>query len=1499
MRSGLGGGPWAQAPGWRAHTATPAASRAPAPLLQSAPSARVEGACPHPHALGIDPPPAGLGPRMRAGGPGEEAALPVASHARPNVPTSRRAFLRLLASLPACLPANPVAVAVAAGARPLPMTLVALGALPARERCLDWLSKTAPRCPQLRVRVEGHGFQAACACGHACAPHLACGGGPGAAGLQEGGPLSLLRGGGWPCASEGGVTAAGQPQYREAPQVALLGASRLSCKHERHKTRDDVSLGFQAAEGDLSLWPGRDGPVSCQLLEGAALGFRLGRFQETPPSPPAGCLSVTVHPALSMRFSVLGVDLSCAEPVEPAFWKRHPDSAGLLVPYSKAPDVPVQGCAHPVAVVARAMDGGFAERLEPSVAVEGAAMETEEGPAPAPDTPGLGATEGQNPGQGPHELASPPRPEAAPIQIAGSSFCDSWISQSASFPRNQKQPGVDSPSPAASLPKSVFPPPAVQQSSKPVKVTCANCKKPLRKGQTAYQRKGSAHLFCSTTCLSAFSHKPAPKKNCTMCKKDITSMKGTIVAQVDSSESFQEFCSTGCLSSYENKQNPPKSTVKTRCTVCGKLTEIRHEVSFKNVTHKICSDHCFNRYRMANGLIMNCCEQCGDYLPNKASANHFLIIDGQQKRFCCQNCVKEYKQTHGKITCCTGCRTPCRFFDITHCIGSSGNMEPYCSTACMNSHKSKNPRPAGTGATPSCHFCKRSALPQFQATMPDGKLYNFCSSNCVAKFQTLSVQTTTNGQPAPSSNNIQLKCNYCRGSFSLKPETLEWENKVYQFCSKTCCDDYKKLHCIVTYCEYCQEEKTLHETVKFSGVKRPFCSEGCKLLFKQEFARRLGLKCVTCNYCSQMCKRGATKEIDGVVRDFCSEACSKKFTDWYYKAARCDCCKVQGNLTESVQWRAEMKHFCDQQCLLRFYCQQNEPNMSTQKGPENLPFGQGTQTQASKTAVSNQVSSVSSYSSSVVREMKNKAVLCKPLTMTKATYCKPHMQTKSCQTEEVVKTEYVPVPVPVPVYIPVPMNMYSQATPTPVTLPVPIPVPIFLPTTLDSAEKIVQTIDELKAKIPPDPREADILTMAEMIAEEDEKPGCTAVKSENEMSEGGSSDEKEEPDDSYEPDLDLENDFPRAPDPVVEELDSAFMLPLVLGEESEEKPQPQVKKKGHKRRLVSDNSHVVRPDTPDNSFALKSTYGVNAWKRWASTAAESTEDEKAKELKQTRPVRLKRNLLSHAASELNYGLSRFVSEVRRPNGDSYAPDSVFYLCLGIQKHLQENGRTDSIFTDPYYQLFGQELNKLLKDWQPSVLPDGSLFCRIEEQYLWSSKQFGDHSPMVLLCTLVYFNTKYFGLRTVEQHLRLSFVNVYRQWKKSPHSKESAVRVHIPSIFEDDLGNPEQKTDRKRREEAGDPDCDPGEGSGRGSRCPVRAHERQLYELYLSKCPGSLKQRTDTFYMKPESSSCPESPLWYSTTPLERSTLENILARILLIKEIYNEEDASEPEDDSD
>ncbi|KAM4558541.1 zinc finger MYM-type protein 2 isoform 2-T2 [Odontesthes bonariensis] len=1129
-----------------------------------------------------------------------------------------------------------------------------------------------------------------------------------------------------------------------------------------------------------------------------------------------------------------------------------------------------------------------------------------------PDTPSARPTASFNPGRGSGSIS-----QLVQNGDTGThNRADSWISQSASVPRNQKQTGVDSPSPATSLPK-----PAGQSSSstsssgsqtqpRTVKVTCANCKKPLKKGQTAYQRKGSTHLFCSTTCLSAFSHKPTPKKSCTMCKKDITNIKGTIVAQVDSSESFQEFCSTGCLGAYESKQNPPKSGLKTKCTVCGKLTEIRHEVSFKTVTHKICSDACFNVYRRANGLIMNCCEQCGDYLPTRASANHSLLVDGQQKRFCCQNCIRDYKLAHSKLASCLTCKTLIKTGEVLHSLGASGAMGSYCSVSCMNKGK-LTPTPL-LNTEPTCHFCKRNSLPQYQATLPEGNILNFCSSQCVTKFQNATLQATTNGQTPPSTTNntIQLKCNYCRGAFSLKPEILEWEDKVYQFCRKTCCEDYKKLHCIVTFCEYCQEEKTLHEMVKFSGVKRPFCSEGCKLLFKQDFIKRLGLKCVSCNHCNQLCKKCVTRQLGGMTRDFCSEGCANKFNDWYYKAARCDCCKVQGNLTESVMWREEMKHFCDQDCLLKFYCQQNEPIMVTQKGPENSSMG--TDVQGAKLGMVNQ--STAAYTSGgLVRDVKNKAVLCKPLTLTKATYCKPHMQSKPLQTDvdDGVKREYVPVPIPVPVFIPMPMNMYSQITPTPVSLPVPIPVPVFMPTTLQGAEQIVQTIKDLKNEMAAIPLESDLLSMVDTTSD-NQKPDVKPIKVKRERDgedspRSSSSEEEEEQleEEKYEPDLDLEADFPQASDPVpvLEGMDEdmGFSLPPVLTEEKEEleesTPRPQPRRLGNKRQAVEEASSTSSLQTSRSSegrsLPLKARYGINAWKRWALSLPDKSEDTKVEG--GAKPERPKSNLLALSSEELNLALSQFVKDVCRSNGERYSPDSILYLCLGIQQHLHAKGRKDDLFSDPCYQQFGQELNKVLKDWQPSVLPDGSLWGRVEEQSLWSSRHLGEQSPAALLRSLVYLNTKYFGLRTVEQHLRLSFANVYGPDTVHPVTKETTVCIRVPSISQD---HPVKTWPRKRKRELEDGEQDEDEDSGGSSVCcPVRKHECRLYELYRSKCPPSLRERLDVFYVQPDPASGPGDPLWFSSTPLERQILENLLTRVLLVRDIYTDKQHLEEEEE--
>lgn len=73
---------------------------------------------------------------------------------------------------------------------------------------------------------------------------------------------------------------------------------------------------------------------------------------------------------------------------------------------------------------------------------------------------------------------------------------------------------------------------------------------------------------------------------------------------------------------------------------------------------------------------------------------------------------------------------------------------------------------------------------------------------------------------------------------------------------------------------------------------------------------------------------------------------------------------------------------------------------------------------------------------------------------------------------------------------------------------------------------------------------------------------------------------------------------------------------------------------------------------------------------------------------------------------------------------------------------------------------------------------GQLVCRIEEEHLWESKQLGAHSPHVLLNSLVYFNTKYFMLKTSEDHLKLSFTHIMKHWKKTASGKGSGTGANV-------------------------------------------------------------------------------------------------------------------------
>ncbi|XP_034297603.1 zinc finger MYM-type protein 3 isoform X2 [Pantherophis guttatus] len=1040
------------------------------------------------------------------------------------------------------------------------------------------------------------------------------------------------------------------------------------------------------------------------------------------------------------------------------------------------------------------------------------------------------------------------------------------------------------------------------------KMTCANCRTPLQKGQTAYQRKGLPQLFCSSSCLTTFSKRPLSRKSCTFCKKEIWNTKDSVVAQIGSDSSFYEFCTSVCLSLYEaqqQQQRPALQAAETsdsvRCSVCYKTGEIQHEVSNGSVVHRICSDACFTKFRATKGLKTNCCDSCGLYLYNKGVPLEYLFHEGQQKRFCNPACLNSYKKKHTRVYPCMWCKTLCKNFDMLSHKDRNGKLGLFCSICCTTSYKVKQ---AGlTGPVRPCSFCRKSLSEPCYYNKNKQVVYQFCSPSCWTKFQRSSPE-----------GGIHLTCHSCHNLFTGKPEILDWQDKVYQFCCRDCCEDFKRLRGVVSQCEHCKQEKLLHEKIRFSGVEKNFCSEGCVLLYKQDFTKNLGLCCVTCTYCSQTCQRAVTEQLEGSTWDFCSDDCKSKYLLWYYKAARCHACKRQGKLLETIHWRGQIKHFCNQQCLLRFYNQQNQPNLDTQKGPESLLNSQApepkqpsaTAQKAEPSAEPAKAAPTSPASAPLqppqpVTPRKNKAAMCKPLMQNRGVSCKTEMKSKGCQTDD-WKPQVIVLPIPVPVFVPVPMNMYCQKVPVPFSMPVPVPVPMFLPTTLESTEKIVETIEELKVKIPSNPLEADILAMAEMIAEAEELDKassdlCDLVS--NQSAEGLLEDcDLFGParDDVLamavkmanvldEPGQDLEADFPKNPLDINPSVDFLFDCSLVAPEDVAADPDlPRSIRKGQKRLVLSESCSRDSVSSQPSGSALNSSYGVNAWKSWVQAKYVGAETSKGDELRfGPKPMRIKEDILACTAAELNYGLAQFVKEITRPNGERYEPDSVYYLCLGIQQYLLENNRMVNIFTDLYYLTFVQELNKLLSGWQPSILPNSAVFSRVEEEHLWECKQLGVYSPFVLLNTLMFFNTKYFGLQTAEEHMQLSFTNVVRQSRKctTPRGSAKVVSIRYYAPVRHRKGRESSLGKRRREEEA--PVLEQRENRLNPLRCPVK-----FYEFYLSKCPETLRSRNDVFYLQPERSCIAESPLWYSVIPMDKSMLESMLNRILAVREIYEE-----------
>ncbi|XP_072402931.1 zinc finger MYM-type protein 3-like isoform X2 [Diabrotica undecimpunctata] len=1055
--------------------------------------------------------------------------------------------------------------------------------------------------------------------------------------------------------------------------------------------------------------------------------------------------------------------------------------------------------------------------------------------------------------------------------------------------------------------------------------------------------EGSSHQSGGSS-IVVFKHERDDLEVCNRCK---LKRKVRYYYAMKTNGTHYYLCDDNCLNDFKNSHaNKVVLNWVERCLRVKDLSEVQSTESVslirrcasckretndinQNLTWEImdfCNEYCLTKYQKDTGSQ---CSNCKGDVESHFLGKYCVRFGNDIRQFCTSTCLDKYKKF---LRVCSYCQQDISAGDSAFLapVGDKGQFKDFCSQICMEKYDIM-----ATGRTLTvppgtiCSVCKaeNSITMEFEL---DSTLYYFCGELCFVAFSF--VENISTGKCAMCSRHFQKS--------TLEKHTMYYDNVQYSFCSTSCENIYIIAHRKIVNCSWCKVKKYNFDMIRQYNKQGPtinMCSVNCLNLYRFSIERNN-----ICSHCHKVVPPlYHLKSHDGVMRSFCTYNCVTNFQN-----------KLSSNIGSTIRNREES----------------TISNASTRKGKRNtgtdtnvavsdvpmMPIissvqslantngtflppppvpPKGTRFTRSKSSsgasllasTPRVISSLSEIPFQVqikhhfilkqapVPEQRTVATMCSTKKMNKGILATPTMVDQAVQTDEREATKIL-IPVPIPIYVPTPMHMYSTPTPVPVPIPIPIPVPIFIPTTRNSAAGIMKEIKKIQVKIPTDPYEAELLMMAEMVAEE-KKDDIT--DSESDVDDTGG------PEDSYSPEpVDASNTFgddmlqmalkmaTELDEPAVD-LEGALTANTITGGEPhhpqdenvdetqpmhhmmERSPSARGRKRGMRqsrggtkrgRRMshhqvdmpMMQHHQVQQPpppsepaEKPDANMCLKYTFGVNAWKQWVTT--------KNSDLEKTRHVKLfKTEILQLTADELNFSLCLFVKEVRKPNGAEYAPDTIYYLCLGIQQYLFENGRIDNIFCDPYYEKFTDCLDEVAKKF--SILYNDShyIVTRVEEEHLWESKQLGAHSPHVLLSTLMFFNTKHFNLTSVDEHMQLSFSHIMKHWKRNPNqpgaskvpgSRNVLLRFYPPQSAIQN--NVRKKKVYEQQENEENP-----------LRCPVK-----LYEFYLSKCPESVKTRNDVFYLQPERSCVPDSPVWYSTMPLPREALEKMLHRVKMVKEI--------------
>ena len=115
-------------------------------------------------------------------------------------------------------------------------------------------------------------------------------------------------------------------------------------------------------------------------------------------------------------------------------------------------------------------------------------------------------------------------------------------------------------------------------------------------------------------------------------------------------------------------------------------------------------------------------------------------------------------------------------------------------------------------------------------------------------------------------------------------------------------------------------------------------------------------------------------------------------------------------------------------------------------------------------------------------------------------------------------------------------------------------------------------------------------------------------------------------------------------------------------------------------------------------------------------------------------------------------------EARKTSGDCYPPDTLYSICSGLQRYIRQDRPEINIYKSPTFAGFQNTLDGKIKPLRSTGLGvsrrQAEPITIEEENLLWERGLLGDHTPQVLLDTMLFLCWIHFALRSGEEHRSL-------------------------------------------------------------------------------------------------------------------------------------------------